>query len=151
METHHPIFPLNKMHLYLNIKNIFCLIRLFPVQLCKILFIKMAGCFNFQMFLLYTLIFTLLHFLIHNVLNCFLLRAGSFTCSAERERGRIPSLLCLNFKYLWSNYKYKMLQKGKKCFRGQSHLLKLFLNDHDDSWKGQLFWKLYFHHNFSFI
>lgn len=101
------------MPLYLNIKNIFCLIHLFPIQLCKILFIKMARCFNFQAFLLYTLISTLLHFLIHNVLNCFFLRAGSFTCSAELERSRIPCLVCLNFKYLWSNYKNKMLQQGK--------------------------------------
>lgn len=139
------------MHLYLNIKNISCLIHLFPIQLCKILFIKMARCFNFQIFLLYALISTLLHFLIHNVLNCFLLSEGFFTCSAELERGRIPCLVLLNFKYLWSNYKNKILQKGKKCFRRQSHLLKLLLNDHDGSWKGQPFWKLCFHHNFSCI
>lgn len=147
----HIISPLYKMHLYLNIKNIFCLIQLFPIQMCKILFIKVTRCFNFQMFLPYTLISTLLHFLIHNVLNCFSLSTGSFTCSAQLERGRIPSLVCLNFKYLWSNYKNKMLRKKKKCFRGWSHLLKLFLNDHDDSWKGQPSWKFCLHHNFSFI
>lgn len=79
------------------IKKTLYLIGPLPVQLCKILFMKMARCFNFQMFLLYTLISTLLPFLIHYVLTCLLLREGSFTCGAELERGRIPTHCLLEF------------------------------------------------------
>lgn len=51
-------------------KKKFYLIGPFPVELCKISFIKMLRYFDFQIILLHALISLLLHFLIYNALNC---------------------------------------------------------------------------------